>query len=164
MRQPLVLGTALLLAACRYQLFPVPVSGERAAIASLAGEWVGDYRGRETARTGSIMFNIRAAGDSAFGDVLMATPGGGMYATVDSPAQHARHTREPELLAVSFVSVVGNEVSGAIEPYVAPDCECVVQTTFTGRITGDTIAGEFRTRGPSIPTQSGWWRVLRHSR
>jgi len=37
----------------------------------LTGEWAGDYSSVESGRSGSISFTLRAAGDSAFGDVVM---------------------------------------------------------------------------------------------
>src|SRR6266496_4333197 len=61
----------LLLAACAASQLPVPVIGPAGDVAALAGEWAGDYSSAESGRSGSISFTLRAAGDSAFGDVVM---------------------------------------------------------------------------------------------
>jgi hypothetical protein len=59
------------------------------------------------------------------------------------------------------VSVGGGTITGTLEPYVSPDCECVVTTTFTGHIAGDTIDGIFVTRMPSGLLLEGAWQVTR---
>lgn len=168
MRARSIPGFAVVLAfvvACRYQPAPVPISGERASVASLAGRWVGEYRGHESGRIGNIVFTIRVTGDSAFGDVMMFQPGLQLaYPPADSPVDHARHAASPELLAIRFVSITTDVVSGELEPYVAPDCECTVRTTFIGRVRGDTVAGTFETRAPGLPLQTGRWQMMRDLR
>jgi hypothetical protein len=165
MRTTLLIRFALVAtvaAGCHYQAAPVPISGAHASIASLAGRWVGEYRGLESGRSGNIVFAIRVSGDSAFGDVLMFQPGLQLlYSPADSPIDHARHAPSTDLRAIQFVSVVNDLVSGALEPYVAPDCECTVRTTFIGRVRADTVAGTFETRAPGLPLQVGRWQVMR---
>src|SRR5690349_21850451 len=140
-------AAALLVGACHYRPTPVPLAGDRSTIALLAGDWTGTYRGMQTDRTGSITFTIRANADSAFGDVLMETPPGAPRITpADPPAVHNLHARGPQLLAIKFVAIYGGEIEGALEPYTAPDCDCIVTTRFTGRVAGDTISGTFVTR------------------
>jgi hypothetical protein len=113
-------------------------------------------------RTGSITFTLKAGTDSAFGDVLMM-PAGGLnpLRPADNPIDHRAHTSSPQALRVSFVSVANGRVSGALEPYIAPDCECTVRTTFEGAIGADAIEGTFVTRPPVGPEQTGRWRVVR---
>src|SRR5881392_334349 len=68
------LSTALLgltLTACGASRSPVPLVGPSADVGALTGEWAGDYSSAESGRSGSITFTLRAAGDSAFGDVVM---------------------------------------------------------------------------------------------
>ena len=48
-----------------------------------------------------------------------------------------------------------------MEPYVAPDCNCLVTTTFSGVVVGDTASGKYITEAPAILTQEGVWRVVR---
>jgi hypothetical protein len=149
-------------AACRYRPEPVPIRGERDDLARLAGSWVGEYTGTTSGRTGNITFTLKAETDSAFGDVLMVPAGAtNSFLPADSPIEHRQHAGSPQVLRVSFVRVAGAQVSGTLEPYTAPDCDCVVRTTFTGTIGGDAVDGTFVTRGPSGYEQAGRWRVVR---
>lgn len=79
MRAP---GLIVLLAAagCASNRAPVPVTGERAELAAMAGRWEGWYRSDETGRSGSIVFRLTAGGDSAAGDVVMTPAGAGNLA------------------------------------------------------------------------------------
>jgi hypothetical protein len=157
-----IAAVALLASGCHVRSTPVPMSGDPSSITALAGAWTGIYRGTQTERTGSITFTIRANADSAFGDVLMQTPPGApMVQPADDPAMHRLHARGPQLLAIRFVAVYGGEVEGALEPYIAPDCDCTVVTRFTGRVVGDTIRGTFVTRGALVGPQTGVWSVVR---
>ena len=161
-RHFLVGVAAIALAGCHYQPTPVPVSGEQSHILALAGTWVGNYRGIESGRTGSITFTITTTADSAFGDVLMeAAPGVTMVQPADDPRVHQLHARSSRLLAIRFVDIYGGSVEGAMEPYIAPDCECEVYTRFTGRVEGNTIRGTFFTHGRLISPQTGEWSVTR---
>jgi hypothetical protein len=163
--KPLLVSASLLLsAACHYRPMPVPVAGDRSSIAALAGTWTGTYRGTESGRTGNIAFAIRVSGDSAFGDVQMDAPNGqSIVQLADDPTVHQRHARGPTFLAVRFLDVVGGDVEGALEPYVAPDCQCTVRTAFMGRVVGDTIRGSFVTRGTMTAPQTGVWAVARRN-
>src|SRR4051812_25189039 len=147
-RLSILSAAVVLVSGCHYNPTPVPMSGDRSSIARVAGEWNGTYRGTESGRNGSISFNIRSNADSAFGDVLMEPPPGmANVQPADDPVAHQRHARGPKLLAIKFVDISGGDVEGALEEYVAPDCDCIVSTRFTGRVIGDTIRGGFVTRG-----------------
>jgi hypothetical protein len=74
---------------------------------------------------------------------------------------HLAHARSTDVLHVTFVRVAEGRVSGALEPYTAPDCQCVVSTTFSGSLRGDVVDGTFVTRGANGLEQSGRWRVTR---
>lgn len=157
-----VLTSAFLLAGCAYRPDPVPIAGSPAAIGSLAGTWLGEYHGTESGRSGSITFIISARGDSAFGDVLMVSATNpGALLPVHSAEEHLAHVRSSQALRIDFVAVSAGELSGHLEPYIAPDCNCRVSTTFTGRRNGNAIEGTFVTRGPSNFEQHGSWRVTR---
>lgn len=75
--------------------------------------------------------------------------------------------REPatsETLAIEFVRVDGasETISGTLEPYRDPDCNCIVATTFTGTVSRDSIEGTFVTQaGGAYRTKRGQWRVER---
>ena len=148
--------------ACRYRPEPIPIQGQRAEIARLAGTWVGEYSGATSGRSGSITFTLKAGTDSAFGDVLMIPAGGqNPIVAADNPAEHRLHARSPQVLQVSFVLIAEGHVSGTLEPYRAPDCDCLVRTTFTGSISGDVVEGSFVTRAPGGYEQGGRWKVMR---
>lgn len=152
---------ATLMAACHYQPVPVPVQAEPGALAALAGNWSGSYTGEQTGRSGSITFRITEKGDSAFGDVVMVPQNGVLPHPVDSPAQHLRHASGPQMLSIAFVALADDRVRGTLEPYVAPDCQCRVTTSFTGTVSGDEIGGTFTTRTADGVEQTGHWRVSR---
>jgi hypothetical protein len=150
------------LAACATNPAPVPVVADQTDMSLLSGEWDGEYSSASTGRTGSISFSLVAGHDTASGDVVMVPRG------VDQPNPTDRQTgaqllaRAPQVLRISFVRVVGANVSGTIEPYRAPDCDCVLSTTFIGQVRGDTVEGTFSTTGGFADSpQSGRWKVTR---
>ena len=163
MRLTVIAAAALLVGGCSFRPTPVPLAGDRTSIIALAGTWTGTYRGTESGRTGNITFTIQVSGDTAFGDVLMESPPGiPVVQPADDPRAHQAHARGPRLLAVRFLDIVGGQVEGALEQYVAPDCDCTVFTTFTGYVRGDTVRGTFITRGRLIAAQTGVWAVARN--
>lgn len=162
MRAELIFGAAVVMAGCRYRPEPVPVLGDRSDIAKLAGDWQGEYTSRDSHRTGGITFIISAQGDSAFGEVFMPfSIGEQALRPVDLGPQHSLHARGSDVLSVNFVAVAGGQVRGELEPYIAPDCECVAHTVFTGLQTGNEIRGTFVTTIQSGQRQTGEWRVKR---
>lgn len=156
-------GLSVMLGACRYHPTPVLLQGEPADISALAGQWDGEYWSGQSGRSGSITFRVQAGKDTAYGDVLMVPAAGGQPVTaadVESRA-HAAHSPLPELLRVTFVRVTGGLVEGELEPYVAPDCKCVVFTVFRGAVQGNEIKGEYVTRGAMGLRREGKWGVKR---
>src|SRR5262245_19005625 len=90
---PIIGGAGVVLAsACAYHPTPIPLSGDPWTVHALTGEWTGTWFGTESGRSGTITFSMRAAGDSAFGDVLMAQPGGPpLVVAGDDPSRHRLH-------------------------------------------------------------------------
>lgn len=86
-----------------------------------------------------------------------------MAADVASRA-HEMHAMAPDVLRVTFVRIEGGMVKGELEPYVAPDCRCVVSTVFRGTIRGDTVDGSYVTLTETGRTHDGRWRVQRNPR
>jgi hypothetical protein len=140
---------------------PVPITGDAAGLHRLDGEWVGDYWSGSTGRRGTIRFALEADVGAAWGEVWM------------DPAPPARTGAEgghippgaavSQPLQIRFVRV-GSEgvVSGTLEPYRDPACDCLVSTTFHGEIDGDSIAGEYTTRGPRTYAETGGrWQARR---
>jgi hypothetical protein len=149
--------------ACASNPTPITVTGDRA---SLAGKWVGEYNSPATGRSGSIVFNLSPSGDAANGDVVMIPRGYGKaltpYTGNTTVNAGTQGTPSSQVLTIKLVRVSGDTVSGVLDPYRDPECDCAVQTTFTGRLNGDTIDGTFSTRGsPTNTPQTGTWRVKR---
>jgi hypothetical protein len=156
----LVLATSLL--SCRYRADPVPILGSHPDVEALEGQWDGEYYSPDTRRTGTILFEITAHGDSAFGDVLMQVPQGEAGPRpVDLTTGHEKHARSAEVLLIRIVNVNGKQIRGELEPYIAPDCECVARTTFYGTREGYGIYGTFVTRLQNGTEQRGEWWVKR---
>jgi hypothetical protein len=155
------------LLACASNPTPVTVTGDAGDRASLAGKWSGEYNSSVTGRTGSIVFNLSPSGDAANGDVVMIPSGYGKALTrYDRNATTANTTMQnsdnSQILTIRLVRVAGDTVSGVLDAYRDPQCDCPVETTFTGRLTGNTIQGTYTTRGStSVAPQTGTWRVKR---
>jgi hypothetical protein len=153
---------SLVLAACASSQSAVPLVGTAGDIAALTGEWVGDYSSAASGRSGSISFTLRAAGDSAFGDVVMIPAGlGRPLAPWRQDVAGANQRPNPEVLTIRFVRVEAGHVSGTLAPYADPETGARLLTTFSGELTGATIAGTYTTRLPSGDTQTGRWTVQR---
>lgn len=159
---------ALLFAACALNPAPVPVRGDSWSITDLAGEWIGEYQSPETRRNGSIHFALDTGRDTAFGDVVMVPGISFRQYTTDAELWPKRYPlrSDPRALLIRFVHVDGNRVSGAMEPYPSPDCECTLHTTFVGLRRGNRIEGSFLTRhdGCGMKHESGtWWAERRRT-
>ncbi|HEV8305644.1 MAG TPA: hypothetical protein VGQ25_11815 [Gemmatimonadales bacterium] len=155
----------ILLAACATSQAAVPVIGPAGDVAALAGEWAGDYSSAASGRSGSISFTLRAAGDSALGDVIMIPAGWGRPLTPwrpDAPPAGARQA-QPEVLTINFVRVQAGHVNGTLAPYADPETGTRLVTTFVGELRGNQIDGTYTTRLPSGDTQTGRWQVQRRS-
>jgi hypothetical protein len=157
---PALLAAAL--SACAASRPPVPLVGASTDVSALTGEWAGDYSSAESGRSGSISFTLRAAGDSAFGDVIMipAALGRPLMPWRD---QNVGGNQAPEatVLTIRFVRVQQGHVNGTLDPYADPQTGARLLTTFTGEVNGNTIAGTYTTRLPSGDTQTGRWTVQR---
>lgn len=155
-------------AACGWRRTPVPIVSDTGSVEALVGTWSGLYDSRETGRSGSIMFELASARDTAYGDVLMM-PKANVVTPMSSghqgmPITQAQKPGEP--LTIRFVRMSGGAVTGTLDPYNDPDCGCRVVTTFAGRFTdSNTIEGTYSTHGTSIGHQpsAGQWKVTRQS-
>lgn len=149
------------IAACATNPQPVPLEGNRASLAALAGEWAGSYVGRESGRSGSIIFVLEADGGAAAGDVLMIPRR--LYQRSDTgEAPAVREVTWPEAIGIRFVHVESEGLYGLLDEYRDPECGCRLETSFRGSLTGDRIEGTFLTRHLDGGEQhSGTWHVER---
>jgi hypothetical protein len=155
----MLLACALTIA-CASTPDPVPVVGSSGDVSALVGEWSGEYDGGSTGRSGSIVFVLRSAADTAHGDVMMVPRASGGAAGNVQGRPGPLQLRASQVLSIAFVRVAGGALSGTLAPYTDPECNCTVQTTFTGTLRGSTIEGTFVTRGAGRE-QSGRWSVAR---
>jgi hypothetical protein len=155
----LVFAAAALAAACKSSnpAPEVPVAG--GDLSALTGRWVGEYSSTETGRTGSIVFELRSGDKVARGDVLMKPK-------VDAQNQNDALRTMPQMLNINFVSATGGVLRGTMDPYSDPSCDCQVQTTFVGRLSGDTIEGTFTTtpQGSAGNITTGRWKMSREKK
>ena len=143
----------------------VPVVGEEDDLTILVGDWWGEYTSADTGRDGRIRFSLTAEDREAHGDVLMFPATGNADRDADAADNRPEGALGGQTLTIRFVRLrPGDEtVTGTLEPYLDPACDCMVTTTFTGRVSRDSIAGTFETRGgPEYRTTTGRWRVDRH--
>ena len=154
----LILSTVL---GCAGRPSPVPLVGTTQDIAALAGAWVGEYASAASGRSGSITFTLRAAGDSAFGDVVMVPVGLNHPLTPWRDVSAVQVREQPEVLTINFVRVRAGHVNGTLAPYADPATGARLVTSFDGTLSGNTIDGTYTTHLPSGETQTGRWRVQR---
>jgi hypothetical protein len=140
----------------------VPIEGTPAELSALAGHWEGEYSSQATGRLGSIVFDLTAGEGHAHGDVLMIPRGSNRpYGRAPRPAgEGPGPAGASQLLTIRFVKAREGKVSGTLDPYWDPDCNCEVTTTFVGQVRGDTVEGTFaseRTAGRVF----GTWKATR---
>ena len=153
---------SLALACASSRPSPVTITGDPADVAPLVGRWEGEYNSPSTGRSGSIVFTLAHVGDAARGDVVMIDAASGRaLEPFDRAGMNVQPGVRSQVLTIRVVRVGDGTVSGVLDPYRDPACNCPVQTTFTGRLEGDTITGRFTTTGSPVTVQSGSWRVKR---
>ena len=136
----------------------VPVLGDEEGIQMLAGKWKGTYTNPVTGGSGFIEFNLKAGTDSAKGNVVM-TPKESKL-PYEPANEHNEPYSEPRALTISFVKVTGGYVSGMLDKYLAPECNCVMETSFTGKLEDNIIKGTFKTVNTDTGDSStGEWEV-----
>jgi hypothetical protein len=123
----------------------VTVQGSDVDVTLLAGRWEGTYEGIESGRKGKIEFELSSGSRVAEGTVVMNAFEGPMNA---------------KPLPIKLMEAQGNQVSGKLEPYTDPQCNCTVETEFVGTRKGRHIDGTFTTKVMD-KTQHGKWTVDR---
>lgn len=143
--------------------FTIPVAN----VQPLVGEWQGEYVADDPdRRQGSLAFTLVAGSNDAHGSLTMSAAGGDRvfdrYRSERTPSTSADTTLRAELPAIQFVRVMGSKVSGTIDAYWDPDCQCPAVMTLHGDLQGDSIDGTFRaTYDGKKPDLTGKWTVKR---
>lgn len=155
---------SMLALACTSAPAAVPIQATPAEISALAGHWEGEYSSQATGRLGSIVLDLIAGEDHAHGDVLMIPRGSNdPYRPARRPGGQGPGPAEAtQLLKIRFIRAEGARLSGTLEPYWDPDCNCEVTTMFVGEVSGDTVEGTFtseRTAGRVF----GTWHATRRA-
>jgi hypothetical protein len=151
---------ALVSSGCSSTPAAVDVEGSPADLSSLAGDWEGEYSSQATGRLGSIVFKLVPGEGQARGDVLMIPRGSNDPYRPRTGGEGPAPAGASQLLTIRFVRAEDGKVSGVLDPYWDPDCDCEVNTTFVGTVRGDTIEGTFTSeRAPG--RVFGNWKVSR---
>jgi hypothetical protein len=154
-----VVATVMLAASCSWQGTPIPVTGDTR---ELAGDWEGTYFSEQSGRTGSIMFQLKAGADSAYGDIVMIPAQAQEIGPAKGPPIPEPFRKSPRVLRISFVQCGGGKVTGLLDPYEDPETGERVYTTFEGRLTGNELQGTFWSSYPgSSHRQAGKWSATR---
>ena len=135
----------------------------------LVGDWRGDFvADAPGGRHGSLSFALAAGNSDAHGAVSMSAAGADKAYERFRSEQIVVTTAETgappraDLPAIQFVRLEGSRVSGTIDAYVDPECQCSAIMTLAGKLAGDTIAGTFRaTYDGKKPDMTGNWSVKR---
>ncbi len=159
-----VLALGLLATACGTERAAIPVVAAREQRSALVGERHCEYGSPSTKRSGSIVFFLVEGEDHAHGDVFMIPAGGSEpYRPSARWAEAAALRRGPQVLTIRFVRAKEGQISGSLDPYWDPDCDCEVQTSFVGEVRGDRIVGTFAAISgrAGVGRSTGWWEVRR---
>ena len=160
MRQPapyLAVGLLLALACTSTPPPQVAVHASDTYMERLAGKWVGNYWSGSSGRSGRITFELTSEEGIAHGEVLMV-PATKREDHPDAEPHDRSYAATP--LHIELVKAADNRVTGTLEPYRDPDCDCMLSTSFFGTLRGDVIEGEFLSLGgPGHVTHTGGWRV-----
>jgi len=130
------------------------------------GDWRGDYVADSSgAPHGSLSFGLVAGNNDAHGSLSINAAGADRayerYRS-ESSVSSADTTPHVELPAIQFVRLQGSLVSGTIDAYVDPECQCPAIMTLRGKLDGDTIDGTFRaTYDGRKPDMTGKWSAKR---
>jgi hypothetical protein len=130
----------------------------------LVGVWRGNYSNPATGRAGTIAFSLRAGESFASGNVVMIPKADSLLTSEEREMVSDVPSAGRSVLSMKFIRKEGGTLHGTLDPYRAPDCDCLVNTTFEGSFTdANTIQGTFTvvpSKAGSTIT-SGTWKVMR---
>lgn len=154
--------------ACASKPMPVPATIDPRGAVLLTGEWSGTYDSPAKNRSGFISFQLEQDADSTIcrGEVLMIPRNTGI--PVRAIAGHWPHNdqpvRAPRMLVIESIRVMGDKISGRMEPYEDPETFHPVRTAFEGRVKGDTIRGTLTALDEETGARFvGTWSVTRRA-
>jgi hypothetical protein len=125
----------------------ISLVGEKDELGELTGVWRGTYDSDDGTRTGTIELRIAKDAKTATGSVIMRIS--------DNPDM-------PLNLAIRFVQIAEGWISGRLDPYEDPECMCLVESLFQGRLAGDSMVGTYSTRGVAEEfLRTGSWLMTR---
>ncbi len=133
----------------------------------LVGEWRGEYSSAQTGRKGTIAFTLRAGESTASGNIVMIPRVDSTLTPAEREALSSTGTPGRSVLKIHFVRKEGGNLSGTLDPYRDPDCNCQASTTFQGSFRdARTIEGTFSTvpSQPGLSVSGGTWKVTRVKR
>ena len=151
-RQIVVAALAVASIACASTPPGFGVTSSDFDVGPLVGVWRGDYTSPQTGRTGTIGFTLRAGESFAAGNVVMIPKPDSLL----TPEERELFSDTPPsgraVLKFNYLRKEGNNVTGTLDPYRAPDCDCIVNTTFYGVFKDErTLEGTFT----NVPTKAG---------
>jgi hypothetical protein len=168
-RLTICLLIALLAAACSSSSKPEPESAapgfplqaDEASLKMLDGRWEGEYYNVTQKRGGTIVLEFSGKRATGNGDVLLIPKGSSEALKPSRPPTEAETLAQmPRITSIEFVKAEGGNLSGKMDPFIDPDCNCEVMATFYGKVTGDVIEGNFRTSAPG----EGTWKAKKVAR
>ena len=138
---------------------PVMVQGASRDTRQLAGTWRGEFHSARTGRVGSIFFDLRANGDTAFGSVTFDRVVPVAACTDMTRPQQASSIVVPVVLRFGALATYRGSLGGWLRPYRDPDLSCWMDTWFEGRLVQDTLEGTFASRRTDTDSVrlGTWW-------
>jgi hypothetical protein len=160
-------GLATLVISCARKPPGIELTSSDFDLQPLVGVWRGDYSNPQTGRRGTVAFSLRAGESFASGNVVMIPKPDSLLTPEERELVSDVPSTGRSVLSIHFLRKEGGSLNGTLDPYRAPDCDCIVTTTFQGSFTDErTIQGTFTTVPSKAGTTitSGTWRVTRVKR
>ncbi|MFL5477826.1 MAG: hypothetical protein ACJ79X_02300 [Gemmatimonadaceae bacterium] len=161
------LAGSLLTLACATTPPGTEISSSDFDVQPLVGVWRGSFGSAQTGRSGTVALTLRAGESSAKGNVVLLPRPDSLLTPEEREAPENVNMPGRLVVGITFIRKEGGSLRGTLDPYTAPDCNCIVATTFQGMFTdANTIEGSFTTvpskAGASVST--GVWKVTRVKR
>jgi hypothetical protein len=165
-RATLILATTLAAStiACVSKTPGIELTSSDFDLSPLVGVWRGNYSNPQNGRAGTIGFSLRAGESFASGNVVMIPKADSLLTPEEREVLSDLPTAGRSVIPIRFLRKEGGNLTGTLDPYRLPDCDCTVTTNFQGKFTdANSIAGTFTTvpSKPGSTITSGTWKVTR---